>query len=43
MDPWGKPYVYRRPGQHGDFDLLSFGPDGQEGGEDDSADIVSWK
>jgi general secretion pathway protein G len=43
MDPWGKAYVYRRPGQHGDFDLLSFGTDGQEGGEDDSADIVSWK
>lgn len=43
MDPWGKAYVYRRPGQHGDFDLLSFGPDGEEGGEDDSADIVNWK
>jgi general secretion pathway protein G len=43
LDPWDKPYVYRRPGLHGDFDLLSFGPDGQEGGEDDSADIVSWK
>jgi general secretion pathway protein G len=39
-DPWGKPYVYRSPGQHGDFDLLSFGPDGVEGGEDD---VVSWK
>jgi general secretion pathway protein G len=43
MDPWGKPYVYRRPGAHGDFDLLSFGPDGQEGGEADDADIVSWQ
>ena len=32
-DPWGKPYVYRSPGQHGDYDLLSFGPDGSEGGE----------
>ena len=39
-DPWGKPYVYRCPGQHGDFDLLSFGPDGVEGGEDD---VASWK
>jgi general secretion pathway protein G len=39
-DPWGKPYVYRSPGQHGDFDLLSFGPDGVEGGEDD---VTSWK
>jgi general secretion pathway protein G len=44
MDPWGKAYVYRKPGQHGDFDLLSFGPDGQEGGEgEDAADVVSWK
>jgi len=44
MDPWGKAYVYRKPGQHGDFDLFSFGPDGQEGGEgDDAQDIVSWK
>jgi general secretion pathway protein G len=43
LDPWKKPFVYRRPGQHGDFDLLSFGADGQEGGEGDAADIVSWK
>jgi len=39
-DPWGKPYVYRCPGQHGDFDLLSVGPDGAEGTDDD---VVSWK
>ena len=39
-DPWGNPYVYRSPGQGGqDFDLLSFGRDGQAGGEGDSADI----
>jgi len=44
LDPWQKPYVYRRPGEHGDFDLFSFGPDGKEGGEGDSAsDIVNWK
>jgi general secretion pathway protein G len=43
QDPWKKPYVYRRPGQHGDFDLISFGADGQEGGEGDGADIVNWK
>jgi general secretion pathway protein G len=44
MDPWGKAYIYRRPGEHGDFDLISVGPDGQEGGEgDDAADVVSWK
>ena len=41
-DPWGHPYVYRFPGMHSDFDLLSFGADGQEGGDGDNADIVSW-
>jgi general secretion pathway protein G len=39
-DPWGKPYQYRCPGLHGDFDLYSTGPDGTDGGDDD---IVSWK
>jgi general secretion pathway protein G len=39
-DPWGKPYSYRCPGNHGDYDLLSYGPDGTEGNEDD---VVSWK
>jgi general secretion pathway protein G len=43
MDPWGKPYQYRCPGEHGDFDLFSYGPDGVEGGEGENADIVSWK
>ena len=42
-DPWGKPYVYRSPGQHGEYDLLCFGPDGTEGGEGENSDIVSWK
>ena len=42
MDPWGRPYVYRFPGQHGDFDVLSYGADGQEGGDGDNADITSW-
>ena len=42
-DPWGKAYVYRRPGAHGDFDLLSLGADGLEGGEGDAGDIVNWK
>jgi general secretion pathway protein G len=42
-DPWGKPYVYRFPGQHGDFDLLALGADGQEGGEGDNADVANWK
>jgi general secretion pathway protein G len=43
LDPWGHPYVYRFPGQHGDYDLLSLGADGQEGGEGEATDIVSWK
>ncbi len=40
-DPWGRPYAYRSPGDHGgEYDLYSFGADGTEGNEDD---IVSWK
>ena len=42
-DPWGRPYVYRFPGQHGEYDLLSFGGDAQEGGDGENADVVSWK
>ena len=42
-DPWGHPYVYRCPGQHGDFDLAALGMDGLEGGDGNDADIVSWK
>lgn len=41
-DPWGNPYVYKQPGEHGDFDLLSYGNDGQPGGSDEAADIVNW-
>lgn len=43
VDPWGKPYQYRSPGEHGDYDLWSFGKDGQAGGQEDAADIVSWQ
>lgn len=39
VDPWGKPYLYRTPGQGGDFDLLSYGQDGQAGGQDAAADV----
>lgn len=39
LDPWGKPYVYRSPGQNAEFDLLSNGKDGQPGGEGENADI----
>jgi general secretion pathway protein G len=42
LDPWGKPYIYRNPGEHGDFDLLSYGRDGRPGGQGEDADIVSW-
>ncbi len=39
-DPWGHPYIYRCPGQNGEYDIVSLGPDGTEGTEDD---VVSWK
>ena len=43
MDPWGHPYLYKFPGDHGDEpDLVSLGADGNPGGEGNNADIVSW-
>jgi len=42
-DPWHEAYVYRNPGDHGDFDILSFGPDKSAGGEGKNADINSWE
>ncbi|AKR43888.1 type II secretion system major pseudopilin GspG [Methylophilus sp. TWE2] len=41
-DPWGKPYQYRAPGQHGEYDLFSLGKDGQVGGSDEAQDITNW-
>ena len=41
-DPWGKPYVYRSPGEHGAYDIISYGSDGNEGGTGTAADITSW-
>jgi len=41
-DPWGNPYIYVCPGLHGDFDIISYGADGKEGGEGKDADIKSW-
>ena len=41
-DPWGNPYGYRYPGEHGEFDLFSLGADGREGGEGENQDITSW-
>ncbi len=42
-DPWGHEYVYRSPGEHGDYDLESYGQDGEPGGEGENTDIVSWE
>lgn len=41
-DPWGQPYHYRAPGEHGDYDLFSYGKDGREGGTGDNVDIINW-
>jgi len=41
LDPWGKPYLYRMPGEKGDFDLLSYGKDGAPGGSGENADIAN--
>jgi general secretion pathway protein G len=43
-DPWGHAYIYRYPGEHGDEpDIMSYGADGQPGGDGINADIASWK
>jgi len=42
-DPWGRPYVYKSPGDHGEYDLLSYGLDGVEGGDGENQDVTSWK
>lgn len=42
VDPWGRPYQYRQPGQHGEFDVFSYGKDGQPGGTAEAADVTSW-
>jgi general secretion pathway protein G len=42
LDPWGQQYLYLSPGVHGDFDLFSYGPDGESGGEGDDADVANW-
>ena len=44
MDPWQRPYIYRYPGEHGpEPDVMSFGADGEEGGEGANEDVVSWR
>lgn len=42
LDPWGKPYLYKQPGDHGDYDLWSYGKDGQPGGTGENADLTNW-
>lgn len=41
-DPWGNPYVFVMPGEHGEYDLLSYGRDGMPGGEGQAGDIANW-
>jgi general secretion pathway protein G len=42
-DPWGRPYNYKCPGDHGPYDLYSLGADGAEGGEGENQDITNWQ
>jgi general secretion pathway protein G len=42
VDPWGHAYIYRAPGEHGAYDIISFGSDGEQGGTGNAADINSW-
>jgi general secretion pathway protein G len=41
-DPWGHPYVYRMPGEHGTYDILSYGPEGQASGRGAGEYVTSW-
>ena len=42
LDPWERPYIYKAPGEHGEYDLSSLGKDGQAGGTEEAADITNW-
>ena len=42
-DPWGVDYIYKYPGEHGDYDIISYGADENEGGAGENKDIVSWE
>lgn len=41
-DPWDKPYLYKAPGEHGDYDLYTLGKDGQQGGTKEAEDVTNW-
>lgn len=43
LDPWGNPYLYLSPGEHGEVDIYSLGLDGVSGGEGQNADIGNWR
>jgi general secretion pathway protein G len=43
LDPWNSTYIYKCPGEHGEYDLISLGLDRVDGGEGENQDIVSWK
>lgn len=44
LDPWGNPFIYRYPGEHGSGpEVISYGADGEPGGADGAADVVSWR
>ena len=43
LDPWRKPYLYKSPGDHGAYDLFSYGSDGTPGGEGNNRDVTSWE
>lgn len=42
QDPWGRPYLYKSPGERSEFDLLSYGKDGQPGGTGEAEDVTNW-
>jgi general secretion pathway protein G len=43
LDPWNNPYVYKSPGDHGEYDLVSYGKDGTPGGTGEAADLGNWE
>lgn len=42
-DPWGNDYIYLSPGSHSDFDIISYGADGESGGEGNNGDVTNWE
>jgi general secretion pathway protein G len=42
LDPWGEPFLYKQPGEHGEYDILSYGADKQPDGDGDDADVTNW-